>query len=73
MNPIAFYVGNLAIRWYGVIISIGAALGLLLAEYSCKVREASYDEFINMFLIAFPSAIIGARLYYVILKIIKIT
>ncbi|AUN19111.1 prolipoprotein diacylglyceryl transferase [Clostridium botulinum] len=68
MNPIAFHVGNLAIRWYGVIISMGTALGLLLAMYNCKIREASYDEFINMFLIAFPSAIIGARLYYVIFE-----
>ncbi len=65
MNPIAFYVGNLEIRWYGVIISIGAVLGLLLAEYSCKIRKVNYDEFINVFLIAFPAAIIGARLYYV--------
>lgn len=68
MNPIAFYVGNFAIRWYGVIISIGAALGLLLAMYSCKLKDASYDEFINMFLVAFPCAIIGARLYYVIFE-----
>lgn len=68
MNPIAFYVGNLEIRWYGVIISIGAVLGLLLAEYSCKIRKVNYDEFINVFLIAFPAAIIGARLYYVIFE-----
>lgn len=68
MNPTAFYVGNLAIKWYGVIISIGVALALLLAIYSCKIREVSYDEFINMFLVAFPSAIIGARLYYVIFE-----
>ncbi|WP_251861016.1 prolipoprotein diacylglyceryl transferase [Clostridium sp. Marseille-Q2269] len=68
MNPIAFHIGNLQIRWYGVIISIGVALGLLLAIYTCKIRKASYDELINIFLVAFPSAIIGARLYYVIFE-----
>lgn len=65
MNPVAFYIGDLAIRWYGIIISIGAVLGVLLASNSCNVRNASYDKFIDLFLVVFPSAIIGARLYYV--------
>ncbi|GAA0748343.1 prolipoprotein diacylglyceryl transferase [Clostridium oceanicum] len=68
MNPVAFHVGSFEIRWYGVIISIGAVLALLLAMYNCKVRKTSFDEFTNIFLVAFPSAVIGARLYYVIFE-----
>lgn len=69
MNPIAFNIFGLPIRWYGVLISFGMVLGILLASYSCKVKGVSYDNMIDIVLIALPSAIIGARLYYVIFNL----
>jgi phosphatidylglycerol---prolipoprotein diacylglyceryl transferase len=65
MNPIAFYVLGLPIRWYGILISLGILAALSLAAYTSKIKAINYDELINAFLIAFPAAIVGARLYYV--------
>lgn len=31
LNPIAFQLGPLAVHWYGIIIGLGALLGLWIA------------------------------------------
>ena len=65
MNPVAFTLFGLEIRWYGILISLGMLLGLLIASYTCKVRKVNYDNIIDGLIIAIPVGIIGARLYYV--------
>ncbi len=54
------------IRFYAIFIIVGAILALLLSNY--RAYKAGYDpKFFNMvFLVAFPSGIIGARIWYVI-------
>lgn len=68
MNPVAFKIGNFDIRWYAVIILLGIILGLILAYYNCKKKNVSFDILSDGFLIVFPFAIIGARLYYVLFE-----
>ena len=51
--------------WYGIIISFGVMLGLIIISYTSKVKNISFDHIIDTFLIAFPIAILGARAYYV--------
>ncbi len=55
------------IRFYGVII----ALGLFLAVVYCMVRAKEFgltgDNILDVALVGVPCAIVGARLYYVIL------
>lgn len=51
--------------WYGIIISFGVMLGLIIISYTSKLKDVSFDNIIDTFLIAFPIAIIGARAYYV--------
>ncbi len=51
--------------WYGIIISFGVMLGLIIISYTSKLKGVSFDNIIDTFLIAFPIAIIGARAYYV--------
>jgi len=65
MNPVAFEVFGLEIRWYGVLICCGVLVALLLAKYNCKKKDLSFDLLTDVFLWAFPAAIVGARLYYV--------
>ena len=66
MDPVAFTIGGLAVRWYGILISLGMFLGLYLAL--CEIRRLGEDEdkFITLFLYVIPAAVIGARLYYVL-------
>jgi len=66
MNPIAFNIFGLDIRWYGIFIATGMMVGIILSDFTCKLKNIDYDEFLNIVLISFPIAIIGARTYYVI-------
>lgn len=68
MDPIAFNIFGLDIRWYGIFIAIGMMVGILLANFTSKLKSVDYDEFLNIVLISFPIAIIGARTYYVIFE-----
>ena len=65
MNPVAFNVFGLEIRWYGVIISMGVVAAMLLIYMLAKKKDLNYDTIIDAFLVTFPISIIGARLYYV--------
>lgn len=69
MNPIAFNIFGIPIRWYGILISLGMLIGIFLASYSCKIKNISYDNMIDIILIALPCAIVGARLYYVLFNL----
>lgn len=68
MNSVAFSLFGIDIMWYGIIICSGTLLALLLSSYTCKVKGIDYDDVLTIFLITFPIAIVGARLYYVIFE-----
>jgi phosphatidylglycerol:prolipoprotein diacylglycerol transferase len=68
MDPIAFNIFGLDVRWYGIFIAIGMMVGILLADFTSKLKNVNYDELLNITLISFPIAIIGARTYYVIFE-----
>ncbi|HQL37565.1 MAG TPA: prolipoprotein diacylglyceryl transferase, partial [Bacillota bacterium] len=36
MDPIAFEIYGIAIRWYGILLSAGILAGVLLAYYEAK-------------------------------------
>ncbi len=65
IDPTAFELFGLPVRWYGILIALGAVLGFLIAS----AREKSYglkrDTVLDFLLIALPIALICARLYYV--------
>ena len=65
MNPIAFEIFGLPIRWYGIIISMGVLAAMSLIYILAKKKDLNYDTIIDAFLITFPISIVGARLYYV--------
>ncbi|MEK4438946.1 prolipoprotein diacylglyceryl transferase [Paenibacillus sp. FSL K6-2862] len=64
-DPIAFSLGPVDVHWYGIIIGLGAILGLLLAISEGKKFGIPKDLFMDLVLIGIPSAIVGARIYYV--------
>lgn len=68
MNPIAFTLFGIGIRWYGILIASGMLIGILIAKYTCKIKNVNYDYLMNTVLIALPLAILGARLYYVLFE-----
>lgn len=68
MDPVAFSLFGIDIAWYGISIALGVVAALLLAQYTCKLVNINYDDMLTVFLITFPIAIVGARLYYVIFE-----
>lgn len=68
MNPIAFYIFGISIKWYGILIAAGMGLGIILASYNCKYRQINFDSLLDVVLISLPIGVIGARLYYVIFQ-----
>jgi phosphatidylglycerol:prolipoprotein diacylglycerol transferase len=66
MGPIIFQIGPLSIRWYGVLIMAGVILGLVLAGREAKRQGMSIELIYDLFFYMLISAIVGARLYYVI-------
>ena len=68
MNPVAFDIFGLSIRWYGIIIASGVVVAFLLSSILAKKKGVSFDDIIDAFIWAFPLAIVGARAYYVIFE-----
>lgn len=66
INNVAFRLFNIPIYWYGIIIAIGFALAVFLGTRVCKNFGITQEDVIDLVLFAIPSAIIGARAYYVI-------
>ena len=65
-GPIAFTIGTLEIRWYGILIATGAMLATLLAYKRAPKRGIQPDDVLDLVLWTLPIGIIGARVYYVI-------
>jgi prolipoprotein diacylglyceryl transferase len=66
LDPVAFKLFGLAIRWYGILIATGMVLGTILAIKRAKKQGIEEDKVLDLLLFAIPAAIIGARTYYVI-------
>jgi phosphatidylglycerol:prolipoprotein diacylglycerol transferase len=68
MNPVAFNIFGLNIMWYGILIALGVVAAMLLSSYTSRVNGVSFEQLLDIFLFAFPAAIVGARVYYVVFE-----
>ncbi|MCY6371949.1 prolipoprotein diacylglyceryl transferase [Clostridium ganghwense] len=66
MNPVAFRILGLDIRWYGIFISIGIILGLWVAYRQSEFYKIDFDRVTDIFIVCLPFSVLCARLYYVI-------
>lgn len=66
LNPVAFEIFGMPVRWYGIIISFGIVLATIITIKQAKKKGYTEDLVIDLLLFAIPGSIIGARLYYVI-------
>ena len=66
INPVAFSLGPLEVRWYGILIALGIVLAFIVVQRE-MVKRGMHPEFLTDLLIwAVPISIISARIYYVI-------
>ena len=69
INPVAFnFFGGKPVYWYGIIIVAGILIACLLAVKNGKKVNITSEHISDYMLITITLSVIGARLYYVILK-----
>ena len=65
IDPIAFSVFNLEIRWYGIITALSLVIGFIVVYYIARFRRERADEVLNFAPFAVIFSILGARLLHV--------
>ena len=66
VNRTAFGIGGLTVYWYGIIICTAIICGFAFAYMRMKKIGITGDDLADLILFCVPSAIIGARVYYVL-------
>lgn len=66
LNRVAFTIFGHNIYWYGIIIAAGFLLAVAFGLWKCPEFGMDPDTITDAIFVVVPSAIIGARLYYVI-------
>ncbi|MFC4805342.1 prolipoprotein diacylglyceryl transferase [Filifactor villosus] len=66
MDPTAFTIFNIEVKWYALLITGSMLLGMALLLRQAKKEGFVGDHLLDVFLYALPLAIIGARTYYVL-------
>jgi phosphatidylglycerol:prolipoprotein diacylglycerol transferase len=67
VNPIAFTIGDISVRWYGVMVALAVVELILWMVWRIRRgADISYDSVITVALIAIPSGIIISRLLHII-------
>jgi phosphatidylglycerol:prolipoprotein diacylglycerol transferase len=65
-GAVAFQVGPLVIRWYGILMALAIVVGLLLGNRQAKREKLPADDIITASQWAILAGLVGARLYEVI-------
>ncbi len=68
MHPILIKVGPVTIHTYGFFVSLGFFIGLLLAVKQAKKEGISHNKIIDLGFYILLSAILGSRLFFIILN-----
>lgn len=63
---VAFNIFGYDIMWYGILIGFAFLLALVITYYRAPGLGVKKDHVLDIALVIFPCAIIGARAYYVI-------
>ena len=65
MHPIAFHLGSLPVRWYGVMMALAFFAGLWTATRRARLANVSGDVIADVTLWLMAGSILGARFVYV--------
>jgi len=68
-GPIAFQLGPLTVRWYGILMAGAMALGLWLAHRDARRRGLDPERLLKAAELGLLGGLVGARLYYVLFNL----
>ena len=69
VNKVAFTLpigSGIAVRWYGIILTLGIILAICYCAYRAKEEGIIFDDLLDMSIFTVIFAIVGARIYYVL-------
>jgi len=67
MSPIAFTIGEVGIRWYGIMVALAVLVVVLWVFWEIKRgASVSYDNLFTAALVAIPGGIIVSRMLHVV-------
>ncbi len=67
-GPLLFQLGPFSLRWYGLLIAVAVLLGLMLSTRLGRRRGIEPAMIADLLPILVLAAVLGARLYYVVLE-----
>ncbi len=65
MNPVAFTVFGIDVRWYGILMATGFVVAGYILLRLARKKGYKDDDIYDLLLVVIPAAIISARIYYV--------
>ncbi|EMM2601048.1 prolipoprotein diacylglyceryl transferase [Staphylococcus aureus] len=68
IDPVAFNLGPLSVRWYGIIIAVGILLGYFVAQRALVKAELHKDTLVDIIFYSALFGFIAARIYFVIFQ-----
>ena len=68
INRTAFSIGSFHVYWYGILIATGLLLAILYAYLNAHRYDVDRNKLFDCVIVGIVTAIIGARLYYVIFR-----
>ena len=68
IDPVAFTIGDLEVRWYGIILVTAMLIGLFYVLSEARRTKLTSDDIVELFLWLVPLAVIFARILYVVVR-----
>ncbi|HGO3382766.1 TPA: prolipoprotein diacylglyceryl transferase [Staphylococcus aureus] len=68
IDPVAFNLGPLSVRWYGIIIAVGILLGYFVAQRALVKAGLHKDTLVDFIFYSALFGFIAARIYFVIFQ-----
>ena len=66
MDRVAFNIFGIDVMWYGILMATGMILGTIIALREAKRVGIKEDDVLDLAIVAIPTGLLCARLYYVI-------
>lgn len=68
IDPVAFNLGPLSVRWYGIIIAVGILLGYFVTQRALVKAGLHKDTLVDIIFYSALFGFIAARIYFVIFQ-----
>lgn len=65
MDPVAFEIFGMSIRWYGILMAVAMLIGSYIFIKFAAKNGYKEDDLYDLIIVVLISAVLGARLYYV--------